>query len=138
MSMGERPIHITEISKRLLLLKGQRPLKEFAEMLGLPQSTVHYYLNGREPSLSFILKVAQKFRVREEWILTGKEPIFKDDTTDERSLIESMVDFLKQNWETWPEKKRHWFELQFKRLFPEFEEWHNQRIITLSELKPGK
>ncbi len=119
---------IDRIRQRILLLKGNKSVKEFAEYLGLPLSTVYYYLNGREPSLSFLLRIAERFNVREEWLLTGKEPIFKEDR-GEPFMIEDVIEFLKKHWESWSLKKRHCFETHFKQLFPEFEIWLNERLM---------
>lgn len=57
---------IQGIIRRLNILKGNRSVKAFAEDLGLPVSTVYYYSNGREPSLSFLLRIANKMNVNEE------------------------------------------------------------------------
>ncbi len=116
-----------DLRQRLLILKGSRSIKDFANVLDLPISTVYYYLNGREPPVSFIKRVSDRLGVREEWLLTGKEPIFKNEEYHEEPLNE-IVEFLKQRWRHWPEKKRNWFEIQFRRLLPEFEEWLRGRM----------
>lgn len=54
-----------DIRLRLLILKGSRSVKDFAQLLDLPTSTVYYYMNGRTPSLSFITRVCNKLNVRE-------------------------------------------------------------------------
>ncbi len=118
--------YLESLKKRLLLLKGNRSIKEFAESLGLPVSTVYYYLNGREPALSFLLRVANRMNVSEEWLLTGRGNIFKE-KKDEAIEIEQVLEFLKRNWEKWSVKKRHWFEVHFKQLLPEFEIWLKDR-----------
>lgn len=114
---------IKDIKRRLLFLKGQSTLKEFAEKLDLPTSTVYYYLNGgREPSLSFLLKVSEKLNVREEWLLTGTGKIFKD--TEEKTLtIDQIIEFLRKNWDQWSQEKRKCFESHLLQIFPEFETW---------------
>lgn len=110
-----------DIRSRLLILKGQRSIKDFANLLDLPTSTVYYYMNGRMPSLSFIMRVCNKLNVREEWLIKGDDPIFREETGD--YMLNHILEYLKENWDRWSEKKRHWFEIHFRQTFPEFEEW---------------
>lgn len=110
-----------DIRVRLLLLKGSRSIKEFASLLDLPVSTVYYYMNGRIPSLSFVSRVCKRLNVREEWLLNGNGPIFREVT--EKDTLNYILEYLRENWDRWGEKKRHWFELHFRQIFPEFEEW---------------
>ncbi len=117
------------IWERLLILKGDRSLKEFAALLDIPPSTLYYYLNGREPSLSSLRRVCEKLNVSEEWLLTGNGPLLKNKEDKLPEVIELIVKFLKENWQKWSIKKRHWFEVQFKNLFPEFNEWLKKQIL---------
>lgn len=110
-----------DIRARLLILKGSRSIKDFARVLDLPVSTVYYYMNGRSPSLSFIMRVCKRLNVREEWLITGNGPIFRDES--EEDMLNHILEYLKENWDRWSEKKRHWFEEHFRQTFPEFEEW---------------
>ncbi|MFN3740568.1 MAG: helix-turn-helix domain-containing protein [Thermodesulfovibrionales bacterium] len=119
---------IEGIIRRLNILKGNRSVKAFAEDLGLPVSTVYYYFNGREPSLSFLLRIANKMNVSEEWLLTGKGKIFKD-KDGEVFDIEDILEFLKKNWYKWSEKKRQWFKINFEELFPEFKLWLKKELM---------
>lgn len=120
-----------DIRARLLILKGSRSIKDFASILDLPTSTVHYYMNGRPPSLSFIMRVCNRLNVREEWLISGNGPIFRGEESDD--LLNHILEYLKENWDKWGDKKRHWFELHFRQIFPEFEEWllrrQNEPII---------
>lgn len=120
-----------DIRARLLLLKGSRSIKEFATLLDLPTSTVHYYLNGRMPSLSFIIRVCNRLNVREEWLINGSGPIFKEEIGDD--ILNHILEYLKENWDKWNEKKRHWFEVHFRQILPEFEEWLLKRSRDLAE-----
>lgn len=118
-----------DIRSRLLILKGSRSIKDFADLLDLPTSTVYYYMNGRMPSLSFIMRVCNKLNVREEWLIKGEGPIFREETGGE--MLNHILEYLKENWDRWSEKKRHWFEVNFRQTFPDFEEW----LIKRSEGK---
>lgn len=115
-------VFLKGIRKRLILLKGNRSIKEFARTLDLPVSTVYYYFNGRQPTLSFLLRVARRLNVNEEWLFTGRGNIFKD-KDDEAFRIEDVIEFLKKGWDSWSHGKRQWFERHFKEIFPKFELW---------------
>lgn len=130
---------IEGVIRRLNIIKGDRSIKAFAEDVGLPVSTVYYYFNGREPSLRFLLRVANKMNVNEEWLLTGKGKIFKDKDNEDFD-IEDILEFLKSNWYKWPERKKHWFKINFKQLFTDFELWLKNRELMNSNLplKPQK
>jgi transcriptional regulator with XRE-family HTH domain len=119
---------MNEVKTRLLMLKGSRSIKDFAGLLGLPTSTVYYYLNGRTPSLSFILRVCNRLNVREEWLINGNGPIFREGRGDD--IINHILEYLRENWDSWSEKKRHWFEVHFRKTFPEFDEWLIKRKST--------
>jgi len=113
---------MNDIKQRLLFLKGKKTVKEFAESLDLPPSTVYYYLNGREPSLTFIMRVCNKLGVSVEWLISGEGEIFKEEEgVDE--VLNQIIEYLKENWNKWSKKKKHWFEVTFRQFFPDFDEW---------------
>ncbi len=114
-----------DFKHRLNLLKGDRTIKEFSKMLDIPVSTLHYYLNGREPSLSFLIRVCSKLNVNEEWLLNGRGPIYR--TEKEHDILEDLCElfskFLAEKWKVWDTKEKIFFEFLVKRLFPDFERW---------------
>ncbi len=110
------------ISERLKILKGNRSLNEFAKELNIPSSTLHYYFNGRTPTISFLLKVCSKLNVREEWLLLGEGPIFKEheSLSNDEDRLNAILKFVKEKWQILSDKERNWFEVQLKRMFPDF------------------
>jgi len=115
------------IKQRLEILKGNRSLKEFSEILEVPYSTLHYYFNGREPSLSFLLKVCIKLNVNEEWLILGKGNIYKEEPNDDGLTLEHIIEFIKYKWKKFGKKEKHWFEVELKRMFPDLEVFLLQR-----------
>ncbi|HAK89928.1 MAG TPA: hypothetical protein DHW81_07310 [Nitrospiraceae bacterium] len=109
---------------RIKIIKGSRTLNDFSKLLDIPITTLHTYLNGREPSVGFVKKVHEKLNVNPEWIITGRGQIYKDEIfCDDENAVENIIDFLKISWPAWTEKERCWFETHFRRNFPEFETW---------------
>ncbi|MDI6801480.1 MAG: helix-turn-helix transcriptional regulator [Thermodesulfovibrionales bacterium] len=108
---------------RIKILKGSRSTKEFSSLLGIPMTTLHTYLNGREPSVNFIKRVHDKLNVRVEWLITGRGPIYETDVFHEDCTFDKIVNFLEIYWPKWSQKEHCWFELQFRKNFPEFEFW---------------
>ncbi len=110
---------------RLNLLKGNRTIKEFSRILDIPVSTLHYYLNGREPSLSFLVRVCSKLNVSEEWLISGRGPIYR--TEKEHDVLEELevlfARFLSEKWRVWDKREKMFFDFLVRRLFPEFEHW---------------
>ena len=118
------------IIERLKILKGRKTLKEFSNILNIPVSTLHYYFNGREPSLSFLLKICEKLDVREEWLLLGKGPIYKTSSiNDDEKHIDILLKFIKQKWESFSEKEKNWLEIQLQRMFPDFFDWLKENKV---------
>jgi transcriptional regulator with XRE-family HTH domain len=62
-------------TKRLLILKGDRTLRRFADSLGIGQSTLHNYLKGRDPKAEFLRIICTKTGCDANWLLglKGKE-----------------------------------------------------------------
>ncbi|MBI5213188.1 MAG: helix-turn-helix transcriptional regulator [Nitrospirae bacterium] len=109
---------------RIKIIKGNRTLKDFAALMGIPLTTIHTYLNGREPSIGFVKRAHEKLNVNPEWLITGKGPIYKNELfCDDENALKSIIGFLKNSWPAWTEKERCWFETHFRRNFPEFEAW---------------
>ncbi|WP_333654959.1 helix-turn-helix domain-containing protein [Dissulfurispira sp.] len=73
---------------RIKIIKGSRTIKELANILGIPATTLHTYLNGREPSVSFVNRVNEKLNVNPDWLITGRVPIFKSTVfSDDDTII---------------------------------------------------
>jgi transcriptional regulator with XRE-family HTH domain len=109
---------------RIKIIKGSRTIKELANILGVPVTTLHTYLNGREPSVRFVNRVHEKLNVNPEWLITGRGMIYKNEVfSDDDTTIKNIIAFLHSSWPQWTQKERCWFEMHFRRNFPEFETW---------------
>lgn len=77
------------IGDRIALLIKKRGLKkvQFAARLGIDQSYVTQLIKGNKgkPSSSLVKLIAYEFHVRENWLLTGEEPMESSESEDELS-----------------------------------------------------
>ena len=56
---------------RLQEVKGKQSLRKFAEKLSMSTSTVAEYMKGREPPVSFVVRICERFEVSPSWLLLG-------------------------------------------------------------------
>ena len=61
-----------EFLERLHKVRGDQSVRKFAKMLSMSSSTVAEYMNGREPPVSFVVRVCERFEVSPSWLLFGK------------------------------------------------------------------
>ena len=83
-----------DISERIKMLIDAKDMSanSFAKTIGVSQRTLSYYINGRTPSLDFILVVLNSISdISAEWLLRGKGSMF---LSDNQSVDESIVDHL--------------------------------------------
>lgn len=63
-------------AERIKKLRGLETQKAFAERLGItPQAVLNYEKYGRIPKGRYLTNICQKLGVREQWLLTGEEPM---------------------------------------------------------------
>lgn len=63
-------------AERFKKLRGLETQKAFAERLGItPQAVLNYEKYGRIPKGRYLTNICQKLGVREQWLLTGEEPM---------------------------------------------------------------
>lgn len=82
------PDHI--ITKRLNQLQGDRTLREFADEIGIGQSTLHNYLKGRIPPAGFIEQVCDSCGVTPNWMY-GVDPE-KDKNAYSKMMVNILTD----------------------------------------------
>ena len=69
-TIGERVRHLRKVSLNLTLEK-------FGERIGITAASLSAIENGKSnPSDQTIRSICREFRVREEWLRTGEEPMF--------------------------------------------------------------
>lgn len=62
----------SDITSRLLSLKGEEKELPFAKRCGIPGSTMRKYLRGAKPGSEKLVKIADNLGVNVEWLATGK------------------------------------------------------------------
>ncbi len=75
------------------------------------------------------MRICNRLNVREEWLLNGNGPIFRERAEDD--ILIHILEYIKENWNRWGEKKRNWFEEHFRQTFPDFDEWLLKRLNKL-------
>lgn len=83
-----------DISERIKMLIDAKDMSanSFAKKIGVSQRTLSYYINGRTPSLDFVLILLDSMsEISAEWLLRGKGPMF---LSDEPQMDVSIVEQL--------------------------------------------
>lgn len=83
-----------DISERIKMLIDEKHMSanSFAKEIGVSQRTLSNYINGRTPSLDFVLIVLSHMsELSAEWLLRGKGSMF---LSDEQQVNESIVEQL--------------------------------------------
>lgn len=63
---------------RSIQKQNKMTMQRFADFLGIPKPTLEGYMYGtRTPNTAFINLVCDRFNVSEEWLRTGKEPMYR-------------------------------------------------------------
>lgn len=107
--------------------------KKFAEEAGVNQSTLQNYLKGRTPKADALEKICKTYKVNLNWLVAGigerylngayetsKSTDGHKNKNDE--YLELIGRWLAEYTRDDPRNKI-WFERQFEKLFPEFDEW---------------
>jgi transcriptional regulator with XRE-family HTH domain len=72
-------LRIKELRKTLNMTQN-----DFAARIGLGQNTITKYETGlRSPSNQIVFSICREFNVNEDWLRTGKEPMFNSISEDE-------------------------------------------------------
>lgn len=71
---------MTTISKRLQLLRGEKSRRSFAELLGIPASTLKNYEQGdTSPPLETLELVCEKLCISRRWLMLGEGSMNAED-----------------------------------------------------------
>jgi len=88
---SQKPVHqkrAKEIGLRIKKVRGNVNQTEFAKMLGVHRSTLSRYERGEfEPNVDFLERICSIFGIDINWLLFGKEPMYRDEK--EKSCRES-------------------------------------------------
>jgi len=76
---------------------GKKKLLSFARELGVAESTLRNYLEGREPKASFLAKVISQTGVSADWLLLGHGAKFPESNITDVELA-AAVDALVSAW----------------------------------------
>lgn len=118
-----------KLGERVKAIRGDRPQKEFAEMLGFSRGYLADIERGRSyPSIPFLLSLDVNCDIDLHWLLTGKEhrgrtvspeAVVMEPSTEEEAAF---LSFLSALWEFYldsDEEMRVWMRVQLRRAFPE-------------------
>ena len=101
--------------------------EEFAKKLNTTQAVISNYERGaRVPTADFLNRLTEIFHLDINWLLTGEGPMFVGGSkvADIKDIPKEQIkEFIEEFWQKANEKERIWFEVQFKRAFPEYADW---------------
>ena len=100
---------------------------KFAQKAGIKQATFYNYMNGRQPNVEALNNICKKFKVNLNWLVCGEGDKYLIPKGKGKIIFWEMVrEWLSELKRNDP-KNEIWFEVQFKKLFPEFNEWELRR-----------
>ncbi|MCI5144847.1 MAG: hypothetical protein D3923_04805 [Candidatus Electrothrix sp. AR3] len=114
-----------EIWERIKSETELHKLKDLAREVGtIPQSISRKKKEDNFP-LQWILKIADKYNLSTDWILTGKGPKKRYETAEDDYIL-MLEKWLKEYTEPDP-RKRIFFEVKLEETFPDFKDWIKKR-----------
>lgn len=85
-------------AERIKKLRGLETQKAFAERLGItPQAVLNYEKYGRIPKGRYLTNICQKLGVREQWLLTGEEPMQPNADKKEEDTCDTVAGITGRN-----------------------------------------
>jgi len=136
------------MNERLKILRERLGLtqKEIAEKIRISlRAWQNYELGLRKIPSEVIKALYEHLGINPTWLLTGKGPMFIEGKTTKVVDIkdipkEQIKEFIEDFWQNADEKERHWFEVQFKKAFPEYSDWlqKKQPSQTDQNMKKGQ
>ena len=111
--------------------------KDLAKILRVDQKTIsHWERNRNEPNLEALRTFCSEFKVNLNWLLTGEGPMFVGGSkvADIKDIPKEQIkEFIEEFWQKANEKERIWFEVQFKRAFPEYTDWLQKKQLSQTD-----
>lgn len=96
---------------------------QLAKVVCTVQSNVSKKRKEDKFSVEWAYKVGKKYGVLTEWIMTGEGPKSLDGSVRRKiELISEIEKWISDKENNYP-GMLIWFDIEFKRKFPEFEEW---------------
>jgi len=100
-----------------------KTLSDLAEIADVYQSNVSRKKKENSFPADWAFKVAQKYNLSTDWILTGKTPINMSNIEHQNDdFLSNIVDWINDQKED-DEDIWSWFRIEFGKKFPEFKEW---------------
>jgi transcriptional regulator with XRE-family HTH domain len=111
--------------------------EEFAKKLNTTQAVISNYERGaRVPTADFLNRLTEIFHLDINWLLTGEGPMFVGGSkvVDIKDVPKEQIkEFIEEFWQKADEKERIWFEVQFKRAFPEYTDWLQKKQLSQTD-----
>ena len=125
-----------QIWKRICAETDIKKLNQLAELVGTTQQFVSRKKSKDEFSVEWAYKVAQKYNLLTEWIVTGKGPKRLTDTQSglhhNFQILNDVEEWLSEIVVNEPHR-RDWFKGNLEDAFPMFKEWKKRKEEQESE-----
>lgn len=120
-------INYEEMGKRLKKVRGASSQTAFGQPLGYKYGYVKDCEHGKKPSLEYLVKVSDYYRVSLDWLIKGVDPIGAK-KTETSNLAEnspdpdlhSMIRDLSTLMQYGDPDLRGWVKIQFRRTFSDY------------------
>jgi transcriptional regulator with XRE-family HTH domain len=124
---------LKKIRKTLMLHQ-----KEMAKMMKVTLRAYQRYESGEQkPSYEKLVNLLDELKdINPTWLLTGEGPMFVGGSkvVDIKDIPKEQIkEFIEEFWQKANEKERIWFEVQFKRAFPEYADWLQKKQLSQTD-----
>ena len=110
-------MEIKKIGDRVLILRKNKKLtqKSFSNLIGMPQSYLSAIEKGRKnASLNFIMSIIDNIEVDADWLLKGKDSIYREEKKEREEHPKWLTDW----WQKSDEAHKNWLEIQLTHIQP--------------------
>lgn len=116
-------------------VKETTPIKnmvQLAAFVGCTQQNVSARKTKNTFPEEWAFKIAQKYNLSTDWIMTGTGPMRPGDPDEDNETISEIKRWLSDLEKDNP-KAKDWFDYDFQQRYPEFKEWQKKRKSQDSE-----